>query len=71
MHSFGAPVMVLDTPCPAALTSQTQVLAYAGEGLGFVSVNQGDVQHSAAHTASQVSVPQARQKLNRCAKTLQ
>ena len=53
VHAFGAPVMVLDTPSSAALTSQTQVLAYAGEGLGFVS--QGDVQHSAAHTASQVS----------------
>jgi type VI secretion system secreted protein VgrG len=53
VHAFGAPVMLLDTPSSAALTSQTQVLAYAGEGLGFVS--QGDVQHSAAHTASQVS----------------
>ena len=53
VHAFGAPVMVFDTPSSAALTSQTQVLAYAGEGLGFVS--QGDVQHSAAHTASQVS----------------
>ncbi|MGI9217827.1 MAG: type VI secretion system Vgr family protein, partial [Hydrogenophaga sp.] len=53
VHQFAQPVAVLDTPSSLVLASDGPIAQYASEHLGHVS--QGDVQLSAAHTASQVS----------------
>ncbi len=53
VHQFAQPVAVLDTPSTLAMASDGPIAQFAGEHLSHVA--QGDVQVSAAHTASQVS----------------
>ena len=53
VHQFAQAVAVLDTPSSLVLASDGPIAQYAGVHL--CQVAQGDVQLSAAHTASQVS----------------
>jgi type VI secretion system secreted protein VgrG len=53
VHAFASPVMVLDSPSSIALTSPEQIVSFAGQSISLIS--QGDIQHTAALTASSVT----------------